>query len=72
MLWTSIVQMLLILVLLLINLGPSALAGFALLVLSAPIMSKIVQTLAKKRRQSTKYTGAESFDILLRMMVLIR
>lgn len=37
MLWTSIVQMLLILVILLVNLGPSALAGFGLLVLSTPI-----------------------------------
>ena len=58
MLWTSIVQMLVILTILLINLGPSALAGFGLLVLSAPIMSKVVQKLAAKRKESTKFTDA--------------
>lgn len=57
MLWTSLVQMIVILVLLLVNLGPSALAGYGLLILSAPVMTKVVQVLAKKRKQSTKHTG---------------
>lgn len=58
MLWTSIIQMLVILIILLVNLGPSALAGFGLLIVSAPIMSTVVQTLASKRRESTKFTDA--------------
>lgn len=55
--WASFIQMIVILILLLVNLGPSALAGYGLLILSAPIMTKVIQTLAKKRRESTKFTG---------------
>lgn len=58
MLWTSMVQMIVILVLLLVNLGPSALAGYGLLVISAPIMTKVVQILARMRKQSTVHTDA--------------
>lgn len=67
MLWTSVIQMIVILIILLVNLGPSALAGYGLLILSAPIMSKVVHTLAKKRLLSTKFTGkTHVFDLGIR------
>ncbi|BFZ56150.1 ATP-binding cassette transporter yor1 [Savitreella phatthalungensis] len=55
-LWASIIQLIVILVILIVNIGPSALAGFGLLLISTPIMGKIVGMLAKKRKQSTIFT----------------
>src|SRR5271169_4944133 len=57
-LWVSMIQVCVILAILLINIGPSALAGFGLLILSAPVIGRIVRKLAKKRFKSTKFTDA--------------
>lgn len=56
--WVAGVQVCIILAILIVNIGPSALAGFGLLVLSAPILGKIVKNLAKRRFKSTKFTDA--------------
>src|SRR5438046_2828686 len=56
--WVAGIQVSIILAILIINIGPSALAGFGPLVLSAPIIGKIVQKLAIKRLKSTKFTDA--------------
>lgn len=49
-------QILLALTLLLINMGVSSLAGFALLVLAVPALAWVVKTLAAKRRGMNKIT----------------
>ena len=54
--WTSPVQIILSLTLLLINLGYSALAGFALLVTGVPILAWVVKILARKRKTMNKIT----------------
>src|SRR5271163_2086107 len=56
--WVALVQMCIILAILLVNIGPSALAGFALLIVSAPVLARIVRKLAIKRFKSTKFTDA--------------
>src|SRR5204862_6774991 len=56
--WVAFVQVCIILAILIINIGPSALAGFGLLILSAPVIARIVRKLAKKRLNSTKFTDA--------------
>lgn len=56
--WTSVIQMCVILVILLINIGYSALAGFALLVVCGPVLGKVIRKLHTKRRKSTKFTDA--------------
>jgi len=56
--WVALIQVCIILAILLINIGPSALAGFGLLILSAPILARIVRKLAIKRFKSTKFTDA--------------
>jgi len=56
--WVAVFQVCIILAILLVNIGPSALAGFGLLILSAPILGKIVKSLAKRRFKSTKFTDA--------------
>lgn len=55
-LWSSPVQIVITLILLLINLSYSALAGFALLIVGAPILSLVVRVLATRRRKMTKIT----------------
>ncbi|KAL8717262.1 MAG: hypothetical protein Q9225_005482 [Loekoesia sp. 1 TL-2023] len=54
--WTSPVAILITLVVLLINLSYSALAGFALLVIGIPVLTKAIQTLFKRRRTINKVT----------------
>ena len=56
--WVAAVQVSIILAILIVNIGPSALAGFGLLIISAPILAKIVRKLAIKRFKSTKFTDA--------------
>ena len=71
--WVAPIQMCVILAILLINIGPSALAGFALLILSAPILGRIVRKLAIKRFKSTKFTDARvriTQEILSSMRVI--
>src|SRR5579859_4114670 len=56
--WVAGIQVCIILAILIVNIGPSALAGFGLLILSAPVLAKIVRKLAIKRFKSTKFTDA--------------
>ncbi|KAL9580548.1 MAG: hypothetical protein Q9212_004426 [Teloschistes hypoglaucus] len=56
MIWTSPVAVLITLVVLLINLSYSALAGFALLVIGVPVLTKAIKTLFKRRRAINKVT----------------
>jgi len=55
-LWTSAFQIILTLILLLINISYSALAGFALLVSGAPVLSWVVKVLAARRRAMNQVT----------------
>lgn len=54
--WTSPVAVLITLVVLLINLSYSALAGFALLVIGIPLLTKAIKTLFVRRRAINKIT----------------
>ena len=54
--WTSPVAILITLVVLLINLQYSALAGFALLVIGLPVLTKAIKTLFVRRRAINKVT----------------
>ncbi|KAG8415950.1 ATP-binding cassette transporter yor1 [Metarhizium acridum] len=56
MIWTSPVVCLITLVLLLVNLTYSALAGFALLVVGVPALTKAIQTLFRRRKAINKIT----------------
>ncbi|KAG0075872.1 hypothetical protein BGZ92_002684, partial [Podila epicladia] len=57
-LWTAPLMILLILVLLIVNMGPTALVGFVFLVLFGPIQARIVAALSVIRRKSTLITDA--------------
>ncbi|RPA94274.1 hypothetical protein L873DRAFT_1442024 [Choiromyces venosus 120613-1] len=54
--WTSAFQIILSLILLLINISYSALAGFALLILGVPVLSWVVKILAARRRAMNQVT----------------
>ena len=56
--WVAIIQVGFILTILLVNIGPSALAGFGLVIVAGPLLSKAVRKLHQKRRKSTKFTDA--------------
>ncbi|KAL8810833.1 MAG: hypothetical protein Q9223_002066 [Gallowayella weberi] len=56
MVWTSPISILITLVVLLINLSYSALAGFGLLVIGVPILSKAIKSLFIRRRAINKIT----------------
>ncbi|KAL8672957.1 MAG: hypothetical protein Q9168_002590 [Polycauliona sp. 1 TL-2023] len=56
MVWTSPIAMIITLVVLLINLSYSALAGFGLLVIGAPILTKAIKSLFRRRRAINKIT----------------
>ena len=56
MIWTSPVSILITLVVLLINLTYSALAGFALLVIGIPVLTEAIKTLFVRRRAINKVT----------------
>ena len=56
--WTSIIQLTICLTLLLINLGPSALAGFTLLVIITPINTFTEKCLFVFRLKSMKWTDS--------------
>ncbi|KAG0220544.1 P-loop containing nucleoside triphosphate hydrolase protein [Mortierella sp. GBAus27b] len=56
--WTAPVMILLVLILLIINLGPSALVGFLFLSIVGPLQGKLVQALSVIRRKSTLITDA--------------
>ncbi|KAL5494990.1 hypothetical protein ACEPAI_452 [Sanghuangporus weigelae] len=54
--WSAPIQMLLCLALLLVNLGPSALAGYAFFVLLTPLLTKAMRLLFKLRKKSMVWT----------------
>lgn len=56
MMWTSPIVCLITLVLLLVNLTYSALAGFALLVVGVPALTKAIQSLFRRRKAINKIT----------------
>ncbi|KAF9163643.1 hypothetical protein DFQ26_002301 [Actinomortierella ambigua] len=57
-LWTAPIMVLTTLILLLINLGPSALAGVGLLLIFGPLQARVVMFLSIIRRKSTLITDA--------------
>ncbi|KAJ4418296.1 ATP-binding cassette transporter yor1 [Neurospora sp. IMI 360204] len=54
--WTAPITILITLVLLLVNLTYSALAGFALLVIGIPVLTKAIKSLFKRRKAINKIT----------------
>ncbi|GBB94362.1 hypothetical protein RclHR1_02340019 [Rhizophagus clarus] len=54
--WAAPIQLCIALGLLIRNLGPSALAGFALLAIVGPLQGKVMRTLAKTRIKAAKIT----------------
>ena len=54
--WTAPIQVVITLILLLINLQSSALAGFALLVISMPLLGRAIRSLLKRRMAINKVT----------------
>lgn len=64
MVWSAPVQMIICLVILLVNLGPSALAGFAFFIIVTPLQTKVMKRLFLLRQKSMVWTG-EPFDKLL-------
>ncbi|KAF9921984.1 hypothetical protein FBU30_007941 [Linnemannia zychae] len=56
--WTAPLMIVLIMVLLLVNMGPTALVGFVFLCIVGPLQGKIVQALSVIRRKSTLITDA--------------
>lgn len=56
MIWTSPIAILITLVVLLVNLTYSALAGFGLLVIGLPVLTKAIKTLFQRRRAINKIT----------------
>ncbi|KAF8907014.1 P-loop containing nucleoside triphosphate hydrolase protein [Gymnopilus junonius] len=54
--WTSLVQIMISLVILLVNLGPSALAGFSLFLMGIPVQSWIVKRSYATRTKSMIFT----------------
>lgn len=56
MFWAAPIQMAICLVLLILNLGPSALAGFAFFVFATPIQAVIMSSLFKIRKKTMEWT----------------
>ncbi|RMD43860.1 hypothetical protein DV735_g1180, partial [Chaetothyriales sp. CBS 134920] len=54
--WTAPIHILLVLIVLIINIGYSALAGYALLIISVPLLGKTVRALFARRRKISKVT----------------
>ncbi|KAI0693122.1 ABC transporter [Cytidiella melzeri] len=70
----SPIQMAICLVLLIVNLGPSALAGYSFFVLCTPIQTKVMKRLMGLRRESMKWTDkrAKLLQELLGGMKIIK
>lgn len=58
--WSAPIQLIICLILLLINLGPSALAGFALLIIATPIQTYAMGRLFRLRIKSMVWTDKRS------------
>ena len=69
--WTILIQFIICLILLLINLGPSALAGFALLIVGTPINAMMMKRLFSIRIKSIAWTDKRS-KLLQEMLSGIR
>ncbi|EJU00125.1 ABC transporter [Dacryopinax primogenitus] len=54
--WAAPIQMIVCLIILLINLGPSALAGFAFFVFATPLQTRAMKELFKMRKKSMVWT----------------
>ena len=54
--WTSPIQVLVVLVVLVINIGYSALSGYALLVICLPLLTKAIKALFRRRKKINKVT----------------
>ncbi|KAG6900221.1 hypothetical protein C0993_001290 [Termitomyces sp. T159_Od127] len=54
--WTAPIQMIICLILLILNLGPSALAGFGFFVLATPIQTMVMKRLFTLRKRSMMWT----------------
>jgi ATP-binding cassette, subfamily C (CFTR/MRP), member 1 len=54
--WTSPIQLVVVLIVLVINIGYSALAGFALLVIMLPLLTKTIKSLFARRKKINKIT----------------
>ncbi|RMZ89115.1 hypothetical protein DV736_g3657, partial [Chaetothyriales sp. CBS 134916] len=54
--WTAPVQVVVVLVVLIINIGYSALAGYALLLIAMPLLAKAIKSLFARRRKINKVT----------------
>lgn len=72
--WAAPIQMTICLVLLLVNLGPSALAGFALLIMATPIQTLVMKRLMGLRKKSMVFTDkrAKLLQELLGNMRIIK
>ncbi|KAF9268335.1 hypothetical protein L218DRAFT_954696 [Marasmius fiardii PR-910] len=72
--WTAPIQMIICLVLLLLNLGPSALAGFGFFILLTPIQTWVMKSLFKLRAKSMQWTDkrAKLLQELLNGMKIIK
>ena len=55
-LWTSPIQVVIVLVVLIINIGYSALAGYALIVICLPLLTKAIKSLFARRKKINKVT----------------
>ncbi|KAJ7650714.1 ABC transporter [Roridomyces roridus] len=58
--WTAPIQMVICLILLIINLGPSALCGFAFFVLATPVQTRVMKKLFIFRQKSMFWTDKRS------------
>jgi len=54
--WSAFIQLILCLVLLLVNLGPSALAGFCFFVFASPMQTLVMRRLFNLRRRAMAWT----------------
>ena len=55
-LWTSPIQLIVVLVVLCINLGYSALSGYALLIIAVPVLTRVIRSLLRRRKKINKVT----------------
>ena len=58
--WTAPIQLIICLAILLVNLGPSALAGFAIFLIITPIQTMFMRTLLRSRRKAMVFTDKRS------------
>ncbi|KAK6376355.1 uncharacterized protein PV06_06088 [Exophiala oligosperma] len=54
--WTSPIQVIIVLVVLCVNIGYSALAGYALLIIMLPLLTKAIKSLLMRRKKINKVT----------------